>query len=77
MREYIRKWDFMRALRLAMGVFITLQGFWTGQWLFVMAGLAFSLMPILNIGCCGTSRCGAPMHRGNQKIEDVTYEEVS
>lgn len=66
----------MRLLRLAMGVFIIVQGFVDNQWLFVALGGLFSLMPMLNIGCCGVSGCNTPVRKSNKRLEDISYEEV-
>jgi hypothetical protein len=66
----------MRILRLALGVLIIVQGVQAQEWLFVGLGGLFSLMPLLNIGCCGTSGCNTPIRKSNQKTEDITYEEV-
>lgn len=77
MRSYLKNWDFMRLLRLALGIFIIVQGVQTKEWLFVFAGALFSLMPILNMGCCGTSACNTPIRKNQQKTEDITYEEIN
>lgn len=66
----------MRLLRLAMGIFIIVQGFMDNQWMFVALGGLFSLMPLLNIGCCGVSGCSTSMPKSNKRMEDITYEEV-
>ncbi len=66
----------MRVLRLAIGIFIIVQGVQTKEWLFVALGGLFSLMPLLNIGCCGASGCNTPVRKNNGKIEDVSYEEI-
>lgn len=76
MKGYLRNWNLMRILRLALGVFIIVQGVQAQQWLFVGLGGLFSLMPLLNIGCCGTSGCNTPIRKSNKKTEDITYEEV-
>ncbi len=76
MKEYLRNWKLMRVLRLALGVFIIVQGIQAQQWLLVGLGGLFSLMPLLNIGCCGTSGCNTPVRRTNKKTEDITYEEI-
>ena len=76
MKGYLRSWNFMRILRLALGIFIIVQGVQAQQWLFVGLGGLFSLMPLLNIGCCGVSGCNTPARKSNQKTEDITYEEV-
>lgn len=76
MKNYLRNWNFMRLLRLAMGVFIIVQGFMDNQWMFVGLGALFSLMPLLNIGCCGVSGCSTSVPQRNKRMEDITYKEV-
>ncbi|QGN24308.1 hypothetical protein [Elizabethkingia anophelis] len=76
MKNYLRNWDFMRVLRLALGIFIIVQGVQTKEWLFVALGGLFSLMPLLNIGCCGASGCNTPISKDNKKVEDISYEEI-
>ena len=76
MKNYLRNWDFMRVLRLALGIFIIVQGIQTKEWLFVALGGLFSLMPLLNIGCCGASGCNTSVSKSNKKVEDKSYEEV-
>ncbi len=76
MKEYLKNWDFTRILRLALGIFIIVQGVMVKEWLLVGLGGLFSLMPLLNIGCCGVSGCSTPVQKSNKKIEDISYEEV-
>ncbi|HRP56425.1 hypothetical protein [Agriterribacter sp.] len=77
MKAYLKNWDFMRALRLALGIFIMVQGIITAEWMIAVLGGVFSLMPLLNIGCCGSAGCGyTPVSRNNKKPEDITYEEI-
>ncbi len=76
MKNYLKNWDFMRVLRLALGIFIIVQGIQAREWLFAVLGLLFSLMPLLNIGCCGVSGCSTPVSPSNEKTSDITYEEV-
>ena len=69
----------MRFFRLAIGIFIVVQGIIISEWVFVAAGVLFAMMPILNIGCCGVAACNtqAPVNDTKiAKIEDITYEEV-
>lgn len=66
----------MRVLRLALGIFIIGQGIVAKDWLFIALGGLFSLMPLLNVGCCGVSGCNTPVRKNNGNIEDVSYEEV-
>ena len=61
---------------MALGIFIVVQGIMTKEWLIVGLGGLFSLMPLMNIGCCGVSGCSTSVPRSNKKTEDITYEEV-
>ncbi|MEN5232592.1 hypothetical protein [Sphingobacterium faecium] len=76
MKKYLRNWNFMRVLRLALGILVVVQGIQTKEWLLVGFGILFSLMPLINIGCCGASGCNIPVSKSNKKVEDITYEEV-
>lgn len=71
-------WNFMRILRLAIGGLILFQGIERGEVFFIALGGLFSLLPILNMGCNGTSACGVPNSKIDQNTEeeDITYEEV-
>lgn len=72
-------WNFMRVLRLFIGVFILAQGIMAHDWLMGIMGAAFSLMPLLNIGCCATGNCAVNKRRSApiaENTEDITYEEV-
>lgn len=68
----------MRTIRLALGIFIVVNGFWTQQWMFVLLGGFFTLMPLLNVGCCATGDCGvpSPTEGAENKTDEVTYEEI-
>lgn len=65
----------MRIIRLALGVIIIVQGILNREWIFVILGGLFSLMPLLNVGCCGAA-CSTPMKKSNAEMEEIHYEEV-
>lgn len=67
MKNYLRTWNFMRVLRLALGIFVIAQGIQSKEWWFVVMGGLFSLMPILNIGCYGVSACNTSISKNNKK----------
>lgn len=69
-------WNIMRMVRLALGIFIIVQGIVTKEWMFALLGVVFAIIPLLNIGCCGTSGCGVPVSKSQKESEDITYEEV-
>ena len=75
MKNYLSSWNFMRALRLALGIFVIVTGIQEQQWLLAIMGGLFSLMPILNIGC-GPAGCNTPFTKSNKTMEEVSYEEI-
>lgn len=51
-------WSFMRVIRLLMGIFLIVQGVYAYQWMAIIFGIGFSLLPLLNLGCgCEGSSC--------------------
>lgn len=63
MKNYVKNWDFMRFVRLVIGVVITVQGVVVGQWLIVGVGALFTLLPLFNVSTCGTGGCEVPRKR--------------
>ena len=72
----LRNWNFMRFLRLALGIAIIVQSAMNGNWAMGLVGLLFTAMPVFNIGCCGTSGCNTPIKHSKQNTKDITYEEL-
>ena len=66
----------MRVLRLVAGIFVITQGVLEREWVFIVLGAVFSLMPLLNMGCCSTSGCNVPLRRSNENSKDINFEEV-
>jgi len=71
-----RNWDFMRIFRLAIGIAIVTQSVVSKDWLFGAAGLMFTGMAILNVGCCGAGACYTNPKINSSAVKDTTYEEV-
>ncbi len=69
-------WNFMRFLRLILGIAIIVQSAMSGDWTMGIVGLLFTAMPVFNIGCCGTAGCTSPAKKTYETKNDVTYEEV-
>ena len=70
-------WNFMRWLRLGLGVFIAIQAVQTQD--IFSGGIAafFLFQAAANTGCCGTSGCAAPITQNNpDKTEEAVFEEV-
>lgn len=76
MNTILSNWNFMRWLRLALGVAIIVQGALIGEWPTILLGVLFSLLPVFNIGCCGGAGCAVPNAKKNSSTNEVTYEEV-
>lgn len=78
MKNYLSNWNFMRIIRLFLGIIVIIQGIQTQQWMVVALGVLFTLMPLFNIGYCGTAGCITTYSTSKFKktTEDITYEEV-
>jgi len=76
MKAYLRTWNFMRLLRLALGMFIFIQGIIAKDWAFITMGGIFAALPLLNMGC-GSGTCTPPKNSNTKStIEDVNFEEI-
>lgn len=69
-------WNFIRFLRMGLGIAIVVQSAIAGNWAIGIAGILFTAMPVFNIGCCGTAGCATPVKKSSQTTKDITYEEV-
>lgn len=80
MKEYLSQWNAMRIIRLVLGVVIVIQGLSTNDYAIALLGGLFTLMPLLNVGCCGTNGCSTtPIQRKRNTTsgtEDISFEEV-
>lgn len=76
MKNYLQHWNFMRLLRLALGIFIVIQGIQTHDWIFIVLGGIFTILPIFNIGCCGASGCQSAASSKFSKTEEAKFEEI-
>jgi hypothetical protein len=54
---FLSKWNFIRVLRLVIGVFIIVQGIQTKEWVIATVGGLFALLALLNTGCCSVGGC--------------------
>ena len=73
----ISNWTAIRFLRLGMGIAILVQAVIAKDILFAILGLAFTAMPVFNIGCCGMQGCYLPKGKDQHTTKDITYEEVA
>jgi hypothetical protein len=70
-------WNFMRILRLGVGIYIAVQAVETQSIVSGIFASFFLFQAITNTGCCGSNGCAVPIKKNNSdKIEEVEYEEV-
>ena len=72
----LKNWNFVRLLRLAIGVFLFVEALISQKWFLVAVGAIFVLMPLLNIGCCATGDCSVPQNNPKNSSDEVEYEEI-
>ena len=66
----------MRLIRLGLGIFIIVQAVTMKDWTMGILGIAFTAMPIFNIGCCGVGSCATPVKKNTDTTTDIIYDEV-
>jgi hypothetical protein len=59
-------WHAMRWVRLAFGVFLLVQAFFTHEWFFIAFGLFFLIQAVFNFGC-GADGCNVPNNKFSKK----------
>jgi hypothetical protein len=71
-------WDFVRILRLVIGVTVIGQAFIMHEWLLGFGGGMLTTMAVLNIGCCGTQGCAVAPKKDTVKLspDETRFEEV-
>ncbi|MCB9032343.1 MAG: hypothetical protein H6553_00740 [Chitinophagales bacterium] len=53
----LQQWNFVRVLRLILGLIITISSIQTTDYIFIVLGAILSLMAIFNIGSCSNGSC--------------------
>jgi len=76
MRNRLKNWNVLRVIRLVFGLYVLIQGVYARDMSYVLIGGLFTLMPVLNIGCCSTSGCATTNRKSEVTTEDISYEEV-
>lgn len=76
----LQTWDFMRVIRLGLGLFILIEGIKSVNVLSLILGGLLLAQAFLNVGCCGTSGCETNrLHNKNNSYsgqEAIEYEEI-
>ncbi len=66
----------MRFVRLGLGIAVIIQAIIYKDITMGILGLAFTAMPIFNVGCCGVNGCAVPTKK-NVTQKNTEYEEVN
>jgi len=69
-------WNFMRLVRLGLGITIIIQSFIAKDFTMGILGALFTGMPVFNVGCCGVGGCATPVNKNTEITQEITYEEV-
>lgn len=70
-------WNFMRLLRLGLGIYIAIQAVQTHNILSGVIALFFLFQALTNTGCCGSNGCAVPIKKSNSDtIEEIEFEEI-
>jgi len=70
-------WNFMRLLRLGLGICIAVQAVETLSLFSGAVAVFFIFQAITNTGCCATNGCAVPMKKSSSnKIEELESEKV-
>jgi len=73
----LTNWNFMRFLRLGIGIYIAVQAIETQSVFSGIVAVFFIYQAVTNSGCCGTNGCAVPIKKSNpDKTEDVDFEEI-
>lgn len=74
MKAILQRWNFMRLLRLVLGVAILAQGVVAKDAITIGLGAAFAGMGLANVGCCSSNNCS--INTRSTKTQKVHYEEM-
>ena len=72
----LTNWTFSRFLRLILGFVILAEAISSKDLTIGFAGLLFTMMPVFNIGCCGTGACCTQPKNNIGSENEIIYEEV-
>lgn len=73
----LQNWNFMRLLRLGLGIYIAVQAVETLSIFSGVVAAFFIFQAITNTGCCGSNGCAVPTKKSSSdKTEEVEFEEI-
>ncbi len=71
-------WNFMRFVRLVIGLAIVFNGFQAGNGMIGLLGGLFIFQALCNTGCCGARGCAIQNQDSkSSKTEDIIFKEIN
>lgn len=70
-KNLIRPWGVMHWIRLAIAIFLLVQGFVVSDHISVFLGSILGLQVFTNTGCCGSAGCNLPLPANTDTSADV------
>jgi hypothetical protein len=77
MKKILINWDFIRFLRLGIGLWLSYAAITKHKLIIGVMASLFLIQAIMNIGC-GSKGCNVPFSKNNtnQKVENLSFEEL-
>lgn len=73
----LTNWHLFRFIRLAIGLYLLIDGIRTEMWMLIGLGALFTIMPLLNKGCCAASSCNVKTKNSSKfDSDEMICEEV-
>jgi len=77
LQTLLTNWNFMRVLRLGIGIYIAIQAIDTQSAFAGVVAVFFLFQALTNTGCCGSNGCAVPTPKSKpEKMEEVDFEEI-
>ena len=76
MERIIKGWNFVRLIRLVLGLYIMVQSVLTKEWILGFAGFFLAGTALFNVGCCGVYGCQPTFKSNSGPAKEIVYEEV-
>ncbi len=71
----LNNWNIVRAIRLAISIFIVVQAIQLHDVLFGLFGCFFLYQALTNTGCCATAGCAPTIHKKDSN-DEIEFSEV-
>lgn len=72
-----RNWNFMRAVRMALALFILVEAVVNYDVMFGVVGFVLLLQSVFNVGCCSSGACyTGKVHDVPNDSQEISFEEI-